>query len=125
MPTASPSDVQNELDTTLSDPDIAAVLGRVERDVDREDSPPADGTDDRQDLEAVLAALRIATGNAPDATDRTASEAQSGRTSRTYEASTVAALRQRARFLGASDNLVGGGVRRNTDRHVGAANNSS
>jgi hypothetical protein len=116
MVTATPTDVRVELDTTLDDPAISDIIGRVARDIDREPDPPADDTDDRQDLEAVLAALHIATQR-----DRTASEAQTGRTAQTYEASTVQTLRERARRLGASESLIPGAIRRDTDRHVWTA----
>lgn len=102
MPTTagtSPTEVKKEIDTGLSDSDINDVLDLTERDIDREygSSPGFDDTQHRIDFEAALAALRIAEGNAPDAQDRTASTVQSGRTSQTYEASTVATLRQRVR----------------------------
>jgi hypothetical protein len=76
MSTADARDVQVEIDTGLAPGDINSILSQVERDVSRMDDPPAKGTDDRKDLEAVLAALRIATGVGPDSSDRTASEVQ-------------------------------------------------
>lgn len=115
MPTATASDVFLEIDTDLADAEIEGdendpsddgMLGPVSRDVDRMSSPPADGTDDRKDLEAVLCALRIATGNAPDGQDRTAQSVSSGRTQKQYDASTVEKLKQRARFLGAEEQLI-------------------
>jgi hypothetical protein len=109
MPTATPSDVTVEIDTVEEESDIAAVIERVARDIDREmDDPPADGTDDRQDLVAVLAAMFIATSR-----DRAESEASTGRTAITYEASMVDQLRSRAARLGAPDSLLGlAGTRR-------------
>ncbi|WP_459191827.1 hypothetical protein [Halosimplex sp. J119] len=119
MPTASADDVRVEVDTYLDDTDIEGadgdpdddgILGRIERDIDREmDAPPGDGTDERRDLEAVLAALFIATTR-----DRAESKASSGRTSATYEESVVDQLRSRAKHLGAPDSLAGlSGTRRN------------
>lgn len=95
----SPTEVNREIDTDLSDSDINDVLDAVERDIDREYGPTPGFVDDqhRTDFEAALAALRIAEGNAPDAQDRTASDVQTGRTSVVYESSTVATLRQRVR----------------------------
>jgi len=122
MPEADPDDVRDEIDTTIGGTEIARLLNRLARDIDRE----YDGTgvtfedaQHRSDFEAALAALRIATGNAPDARDRTASEAQTGRTSQTYEASTVARLRKLVRrrdpgdTFGRSSNVI-----RDTDRHI-------
>lgn len=60
---ADPSDVRVEIKTSLTNDEIEAVLDRVGRDVDR-----AYTTDDfeddqhRIDLEAVIAAIRIAKG---------------------------------------------------------------
>lgn len=96
----SPTEVKKEIDTDLSNDDINDVLDLVERDIDREYGTGTSQFDDsqhRQDLEAGLAALRIVEGNAPDAQDRTASEVGAGRTTVTYEASVVEALRQRVR----------------------------
>lgn len=109
MPTASAADVRIEIETHLDDAAIegaggnGGILARVDRDIERElDSPPADGTDDRQDLEAVLAALFIATSR-----DRAEESVQSGRTSVSYEQSVIDELRARAKRLGANDALVG------------------
>lgn len=103
MPTASPADVRVEIETRLDDTEITAVLERVERDLERElDTPPTDGSDDRKDLEAVLAAHHIATS-----LDRAESKASSGRTSVTYEQSVVDELKARAKRLGATDALLG------------------
>jgi hypothetical protein len=99
MPEASIDDVRVEIDTTLSDGDISDVLDRVARDIDREyDAPGFDDTQHRQDFEAVLAALRIASGR-----DRRAEEVTSGRTSQTYETSEVKELRNRVRRLDPGD----------------------
>lgn len=112
MPTASASDVRLEIDTYLDDADIEGdpnntsddgILGRVERDIGREmDNPPEPDTADRRDLEAVLAAIYIATTR-----DRASSRTQSGRTTVTYEESLIDQLRSRARRLGAPDSLLG------------------
>jgi hypothetical protein len=103
MPTAKSSDVRVEIDTHLDGREISSIIDRIERDIGREmDAPPAGGTDDRQDLEAVLAAIHIATTR-----DRAASKASSGRTSATYEESLIDQLRSRAQRLGAPDSLIG------------------
>lgn len=102
MATASASNVRIEIDTHLDDPDITPIINRVNRDIKREMSnPPAASTDERQDLEAVLAALHIATSR-----DRAAESVQSGRTSATYEQSLIDELKARAKRLGAPDALV-------------------
>ncbi|WP_089650094.1 hypothetical protein [Halobacterium hubeiense] len=101
--TASPSDVQLEIDTYLDDSKISSIIDRVGRDIERVmDDPPAAGSDDRQDLEAVLAAIFIA-----ETHDRAEESEQSGRTSATYEESMVDQLRGRAKRLGAPDSLIG------------------
>jgi len=103
VPTASPADVRIEIDTYLDDPEISSIISRIERDIGREmDDPPAGSTADRRDLEAVLAAIYIATTR-----DRAESKASSGRTSATYEESLVDQLRSRAQRLGAPDRLIG------------------
>lgn len=109
MATATASDVNVEITTYLDDPAIGDIIDRVDRDIDRELSdPPSDGTDDRKDLEAVLAALFIATSR-----DRAEESVSSGRTSATYEQSLIDELRARAKRLGANDALVGlAGTRR-------------
>jgi len=105
MPTAQPRDVRVEISTHLDPVEILDVIDRVSRDIDRVMSgPPGADTDDRQDLEAVLAALHIATSR-----DRAESDASSGRTSVTYEESMIDELRARARRLGAPDELVSTG----------------
>ncbi|WP_324757088.1 hypothetical protein [Haloarcula montana] len=103
MPTATAADVRVEIDTYLDDTKITSVIERIERDIPREmDDPPADDTDDRRDLEAVLAAIHIGTS-----LDRAASEASTGRTSETYEEDVIDQLRGRAKRLGAPDSLIG------------------
>jgi len=120
-----PTDVHFEIDTSLSDPDISDVLSRVERDITRAYSSGTgdfDGTQHRVDLEAALTALRIAEGNAPDAESRTAAEVSSGRTSVTYDASTVDALRQRVRRRDPGSEFgTPANVQRDTDRYVTSA----
>lgn len=94
-----PSNVRVEIDTALADSDINGILDRVERDINREYSgDPFDDTQHRQDFEATLAALRIASGR-----DRRAETRQSGRTSVEYEASEVQSLRKRVRRLDPGD----------------------
>jgi len=111
MVTANASDVRLEIDTNLDDADIEGdpndanddgIIGRVSRDIDREmASPPADSTDKRRDLEAVLAALFIV-----ETRERSAKSVQTGRTSKTYEQSQIDKLRGRAERLGAPDSLL-------------------
>lgn len=116
-----PADVKKELDTDLADSDINDVLGLVENDIDRTYSSGTQDFEDathRVEFEAALAALRIAVGNAGDAQDRVASETASGRTSITYDASTVAALRQRVRQRDPKSAFgTGAMLRRDTDRY--------
>lgn len=100
------SDIRVEIDTYLDDSDLqgasddetdTGILGRVERDIDREyDATDVTFTDDqhRRDFEATLAALRIAEGK-----DRRAESVQSGRTQTTYETSEIDSLRKRVRRL--------------------------
>jgi hypothetical protein len=103
VPTADPADVRVEIDTYLEDSEIMSIIERIGRDIRREmDNPPAGGSDARQDIEAVLAAIHIATTR-----DRAESKASSGRTSATYEESMVDQLRSRAQRLGAPDSLIG------------------
>lgn len=103
MPTAEADDVRIEIDTDLGDIKIAKIIKRVGRDIDREMSnPPSDNTDHRQDLEAVLAALHIATSR-----ERAADSVQTGRTSKDYEQSLIDELKTRAKRLGAPDSLAG------------------
>lgn len=125
MPTSagtSPTDVKVEIDTDLGDPDINEVLERVERDVDRAYSnSDFDNDQHRQDFEAVLGALRIATGNAPDAQDRSASEVDSGRSSVVYEASVVSRLEAQVQRRDPGSAFGAGTVLRDTDRQVSSS----
>lgn len=107
MATATPADVRLEIDTDLSDSDLSALLDRVARDIERQTSYPEADTDDRRDLEAVVTAIRIATGNSPDASDRTASSVSAGSSRVAYESSLVERLRDKASRLGADDSLIG------------------
>ncbi|WP_135535378.1 hypothetical protein [Halostella pelagica] len=111
MPTADASDVRIEINTYLDDatiegadddPDDDGILGRIERDIEREEEMPGMETADRRDLEAVLAAHHIATTH-----DRAESQSQTGRTSVTYEESLIDELKGRAKRLGATDELLG------------------
>lgn len=99
MPTAIPTDVRAEIDTSLPDSDIAQVLQLVERDIDRAygANPGFVDTQHRSDFEAALTALRIAEANSPSAEDRAASEVQTGRSTVSYESSVIDTLRQRVR----------------------------
>lgn len=116
----SPAEVKNEIDTDLSDSDINSILDLVERDIDRTyTSPDFDDDQHRIDFEAVLAALRIAEGNAPDAQDRSATEVGSGQTDVVYEESFIASLRQRVRRRDPQSSFgYSSAVRRDSDRYV-------
>ena len=96
MPEAEPSDVRLELDTQLDDPEITSLIGRVARGIDREYGDDPDVTFEdaqhRSDFEAVLTALRIASGR-----DRRSESVATGRSQVTYEASEIDNLRQRVR----------------------------
>lgn len=110
--------VRVEIDTVLDDPDISDLLDRVEREIDRAyDSPGFDNSQHRQDFEAALAALRIAEGR-----DRRADQAQTGRTSTTYEAAEIDQLRKRVRRDDPGDAFGRpGGVIRDSARYVTSA----
>jgi hypothetical protein len=109
MPEAEPSDVRIEIETYLDDPDIEKVISRISRDIDRDEQVTVENTQDRQDLEAVLAAHHIATTR-----DRAESQSQTGRTSVTYEDSLIDELKSRAKRLGATDELLGIGASKPT-----------
>jgi len=118
MPTDAGTDtdaVRAEIDTTLDDPDIETILGRVEREIDRAyDEPGFQDTQHRQDFEAVLAALRLAEGQ-----DRRAESVQSGRSRRTYEVSEINELRKRVRRDDPGDEFGHSGtIRQDSGRHV-------
>lgn len=119
MSEATTTDVAEELDTTLDGNDVKDVINRVSRDIDREyDDPGFVDAQHRADFEAALAALRIAEGNAPDAQSRTADEVTTGRTTRSYEASTVKSLRKRVRRRDPGDAFGHGLLIRDNDRHI-------
>ena len=105
MATATPTDVRLEIDTKLSDQKIEAVIERKARDIDRDDNVGGLDEPDRRDLEAVLAALHIATK-----LDRATSSQQVGNAQKSYEESLVDELRADARRLGATDGLLGIGA---------------
>jgi len=85
--------VRRQFDTHRSDADIAVVLSDIESEIDRAyDNPDFDDDAHRQAFEAALARLRIAEG-----LDRRAESVQTGRSSKTYEESEIAALRKRVR----------------------------
>lgn len=91
MTEATPSDVREVIDTSLADLDISDIIDRAARDIDREYSSGAfDNTQHRRDFEAVLTALRIATGR-----DRRARTASSESSSVTFGAIEIDALRSR------------------------------
>jgi hypothetical protein len=120
------SDVRVEIDTVLSDadiegaendPDDTGILGRIEREITREyDSTSVTFTDDqhRQDLEAALAALRIAEGR-----DRRGESVSSGRTSTEYETAEIQNLRKRVRRADPGEAFGRSSrVTRDTSRHI-------
>ena len=91
MAEATPADVREEVDSSLSDLDISDILDRAARDIDREYDADAFSTREaRVDFEAVLAALRIATGR-----ERRARTASSESTSVEFRAIEIDALRVR------------------------------
>ncbi|AXR78990.1 hypothetical protein [Natrarchaeobaculum sulfurireducens] len=104
MTLAEPDDVRLEIDTNLEDDRITKVIERKARDIDRDDGVPVLDEPDRRDLEAVLAALHIATK-----LDRATSSQQLGNAQKSYEESMVEELRADARRLGATDELIGVG----------------
>lgn len=115
---ADPSDVRVEIDTELEDTDIDRILARVARDIGRTyDDDPDDLFDDdahQQDFEAVLTALRIATGR-----DRRAETENIGSYRVTYETAVVDGLKAQLMKLDPGEAFTStGGTRRNTDRHV-------
>jgi hypothetical protein len=133
MPEASAEDVRLEIDTHLDDAAIEGasddadddgLIGRVAREIDR----AYDSTDitfedpqHRQDFEAVLTALRIAEGR-----DRRAEQAQSGRTSTTYETAEIDNLRKRVRRLDPGEEFGRSGrVVRDDGRHVTSSGGNS
>ena len=118
MPEATPSDVRVEIDTNLDDPQIAALLQRIEREWQREYQATAFEDDQHvADFEAALTALRIVEGR-----DRRAETVQSGRTSTTYEASEIKAIQKRVRRLDPGDSFGHSAtLQRDTDRHVTSA----
>jgi len=111
MPEASVSDVRLELKTQLDDPEVTSLIGRVAREIDREynDDPSVTFEDvqHRSDFEAVLTALRIASGR-----DRRSEKVRTGRSQVTYETSEIDNLRQRVRRIdpgetfGHSSNII-------------------
>ncbi|WP_435552757.1 hypothetical protein [Natrinema sp. CGMCC1.2065] len=109
MATATPTDVRLEIDTKLGDEKIQKVIERKARDIDRDDNVGGLDEPDRRDLEAVLAALHIATK-----LDRAASSQQVGNAQKSYEESSVDELRADARRLGATDELLGIGATNKT-----------
>ncbi|MFB1066446.1 hypothetical protein [Natrinema sp. H-ect4] len=128
------TDVRVEINTILDDadiegeqdnPDSTGILGRVERDIDREydDDPDVtfEDTQHRQDFEATLAALRIGEGR-----DRRAESVQSGRSGRTYETAEIDNLRQRVRSLDPGDEFgKPSSIIYDSDRHISSSGGNS
>lgn len=100
-PVASPDDVRLEYDTDLDDPTISSHIQRANRDVERHNDAAAMDEDRRRDLEAALAAYRIATTTE----DRAADQVNSGRSSVRYEAGAADTLLARVRELDPSGEL--------------------
>ena len=120
------ADVRVEINTVLSDtdiegtendPDDTGILGRVEREITREyGDTGVTFVDDqhRQDLEAALAALRIAEGR-----DRRGESVSSGRSSTEYETTEIRNLRKRVRRADPGEAFGRSSrVTRDTNRHV-------
>ncbi|WP_226040848.1 hypothetical protein [Natrinema sp. DC36] len=105
MSTATPTDVRLEIDTKLADEKIQKVIDRKARDINRDDGVAGLGDQVRTDLEAVLAALHIATK-----LDRATTNEEVGSARKSYEESMVDELRADARRLGATDELLGIGA---------------
>ncbi|MDL0133517.1 hypothetical protein [Halobacterium salinarum] len=105
MPEASPTDVRLEIDTHLDKETIKKVIARKARDIDRATGVPSLDAEDRSDLEALLAAIHIATR-----LDRAESSSGAGPASVDYEESMIEELRSDARRLGATDELLGIGA---------------
>lgn len=122
-PVATADDVRREIDTVLDDeaiegdaddPDDNGILGRVAREIGREyDDEDFEDEDHRRDMEATLAAFRIASGR-----DRRAESVQSGRSRVDYEVSEVQSLQASVRRLDPGDAFSIGGVRRTNARLV-------
>lgn len=115
----TPTAVRIEIDTGLEDSAIEDILARVEREIDRAYTAPSELFDDdqhRQDLESVLAALRIVEGR-----DRRAEEVQTGRSATTYEETEIAQLRKRVRRADPGTEFGHAGrIRKREPRSVGA-----
>lgn len=110
MPEAEPDDVKLEYDTTLETDTIEKVIARVSREIDRDNETTVSDTQDRKDLEAVLAALHIA-----ETLQKPISREDTESSGRTYEdGDVVERLQQRAQRLGASDEMIGIGSPRRT-----------
>lgn len=117
-PTATVEDVRDILDTSVSDGDIQPMLARVSREVGREYSH-ADFADEthRADLESAVAALCIVSSF-----DRRASSVKLGNARKTYDTNPVDYFRGLVRRHDPGEAFSVGGVRRDSDRHVRAAN---
>lgn len=105
MPQATAADVRLEIDTHLDDDMVEKVIARKARDIDRDSGVPSLDDQDRADLEALLAAIHIATR-----LDRAESSSSAGPASVDYEESMIEELRADARRLGATDELLGIGA---------------
>ena len=102
MAEATPADVRIEIETELDDSTLDAVIARVGRDIDRDDGVPTLSTQDRSDLEAVLAAIHVVT-----TLDRSVDSRQTGPVRMDFEEGQLEELKGRARRLGATDDLLG------------------
>lgn len=115
MAEATADDVRVEIETRLSDSDIADILGRVARDWQREyESSAFDDAQHIADFEATLTALRIATGRDP-----TTSSESLGNRSKEYDADRVKELRIRVRRLDPGDAFGQAAIVRDSNRYSG------
>lgn len=113
-PIATTEDVQDILDTSVSDEDIQPILDRVGREVGREyDAEDFADETHRVDLESAMAALRIVSSF-----DRRASSVKLGNASKTYDTSLVDYFRGLVRRYDPGDSFSTGGSKRDTERHV-------
>lgn len=113
------SDVRVEIETELTDSEIDDILGRVERDIDREYSTGTDDFDSTQhrvDFEAAVAAYRIGTGRDP----RMQRESV-GNVTLDTDGSPVAALKRRVTLLDPGGAFPADALKRDTDRRIGSA----
>lgn len=118
-PTATVEDVRDLLDTTVGDEDIQPMLTRAAREVGREyDAEDFADESHRADLESAIVARRIVSSH-----DRWPRSVRLGNASKTYDANPVGHFRGLVRRADPGDSFSIGGPKRDSDRHVQAANN--